>query len=624
MTHMKKHLILIACSLLLAVLSKETNAQVKAFRFAVMSDTHIGSDNAAEDLQRSVDDINNQADLAFVIISGDITEFGADAELRQAKTILDGLRKPWYIIPGNHDTKWSESGGNTFRSVFGGETFSFSHGGYRFLGTNSGPNMRMGPGQVPRENIVWLNQQLKNMDTSTPIVYVNHYPQIGDMANWYEAIDPLKQHNIQLVLCGHGHANHVYDFEEIPGVMCRSNLRAKDSIGGYNIVTFADGKATFEERTPLAGRNRQWAQVPLNSHMARPGQQVFARPALSVKDASLPVKTAWLYEDKNDIGSGMAIYQQLVISTNTGGEIYALDLQNGQRKWTFATKGKVYATPAVAGNRVVVASTDNNIYCLQAATGKPLWVYKTDKPIVGSSLIVNGVAYTGSSDGHFRAIDINTGKLRWEYTGVQGFVEDRPLYYQGNIYFGSWGNDFYALDANSGELKWKWNNGAGNRMYSPAACWPVAANNRVFIVAPDRYMTAFDAATGKVIWRKNMPDKKVRESIGLSADSNAVFVKTMEGRLLGVSPKADSLQPDWQADVDMGYELDPAPIVEKEGVIYLASGTGVVYAVDSAQHKLLWKYKLSNCLVNAVAPLDRQRVLISTMDGKMAMITAKH
>ncbi|WP_247679887.1 PQQ-binding-like beta-propeller repeat protein [Chitinophaga polysaccharea] len=615
---MKFYLMLLAGSILLATMAPVADAQT-AFKFAEVSDTHVGSDHALEDLQRTVADINSQPDLAFVIISGDITEFGADAELQQAKAVLDGLQKPWYIIPGNHDTKWSESGGNTFRKVFGSETFSFSYGGYCFLGTNCGPNMRMGPGQVPRENIVWLDKTLKGIDKRTPLIYINHYPQNADLNNWYEAIDRLKQHNIQLILCGHGHANRVFDFEEIPGVMCRSNLRAKDSIGGYNIVTIGSGKAQFEERTPLVEKNRAWANIPMAGHSAGV-THAFPRPSFAMNDSFPAVKAAWVYQDNSDIGSGMALYQDQVISTNTAGEVYALRLKDGKKQWTFVTKGKIYATPAVSGDRVVVGSSDRFIYCLNAATGKPVWRFETGKPVVASAQIVDGVAYTGASDGHFRAIDLSTGKLLWEFTGVNGFVEDKPLFYGGNIYFGSWGNDFYALDAHTGALKWKWNNGAANRMFSPAACWPVGADNKIFIVAPDRYMTAFNATTGAVIWRKSLPGVRMRESLGLSADSSEVFIKTMDGQLYGVATNADTMQLLWRSPVEMGYELDPAAPVAWGEVIYIPTHSGVIYTINRGDHSLLWKYKISNCLVNQVLAAGDKQMLFSTMDGKLALL----
>lgn len=95
----------------------------QSFRFAHVTDTHVGGATGADDLRRTVKDLNAQQQLDFVILSGDITEFGADAELRLAKQILDSLQLPWYVIPGNHDGNWSENGANTFRKVFGGETF---------------------------------------------------------------------------------------------------------------------------------------------------------------------------------------------------------------------------------------------------------------------------------------------------------------------------------------------------------------------------------------------------------------------------------------------------------------------------------------------------------------------
>src|SRR5690242_12612112 len=93
----------------------ELNAQSTALTFVHLTDTHVGSGTGAEDLRRTITDINQNDSIQFVIISGDITEFGADTEIRLAKQILDSLNKPWYIIPGNHDGNWSESGANTFK-----------------------------------------------------------------------------------------------------------------------------------------------------------------------------------------------------------------------------------------------------------------------------------------------------------------------------------------------------------------------------------------------------------------------------------------------------------------------------------------------------------------------------
>src|SRR5690554_1917516 len=134
---MYKGLCIVASVWLLVFSAFYANAQ--SFRFAHVTDTHVGGSTAADDLRATVSDINTQPDLDFVIISGDITEFGSDDELALAKQLLDSIAIPWYVVPGNHDANWSESGGNSFRRVFGSETFAFKHKGYFFVGTNSGP-----------------------------------------------------------------------------------------------------------------------------------------------------------------------------------------------------------------------------------------------------------------------------------------------------------------------------------------------------------------------------------------------------------------------------------------------------------------------------------------------------
>ncbi|WP_299703248.1 PQQ-binding-like beta-propeller repeat protein [uncultured Pontibacter sp.] len=596
-------------------------AHAQSFQFAFVSDTHISNPTAQEDLERTIADINANPNLEFVVVTGDITEFGSDEELKQAKQIFDTLKKPWYIVPGNHDSNWSESGGNSFREVFGTETFAFTHKGYLFAGTGSGPNMRMGPGQIPRENIVWLDSVLTHMsDPEMPVIFLNHYPQDSSLNNWYDVTDRLRTRNTQLILHGHGHNNREYRYDGIPAVMGRSNLRAKDPVGGYNIVTFADGKASFEIRKPGIETLPKWIEVPLVKHDFANDSVKHHRPSFAVNGLYPNVKLVWEYQDDSDVGAGTATFKNLVIATNTSGDIYALDQKTGKRQWTYSTNGKIYSTPAVSKGYVVVGSSDNNIYCLSAATGKLVWKFKANRQVLGSPLIEKATVYIGASDGHFRAINLKNGKLVWDFDQVNNFVVTKPLLYQGKVYFGSWGNEFYALDAKTGQLDWKWNNGSSNRMFSPAACYPVASNGRIFIVAPDRFMTSLDANTGEVIWREQLKEGRVRESMGISEDGKLVYVKTMDGQAYGVSTTANALQVNWKSELQLPYELAPSAIIENNGIVLVPSHSGMVSAVDRQSGAVLWKYKSSNSLMNPVMPLGKNRVVVSTMDGKIACL----
>nr|WP_321357235.1 PQQ-binding-like beta-propeller repeat protein [uncultured Draconibacterium sp.] len=588
-------------------------------RFAHITDTHVGGATGAEDLSITVNDINNQSDIDFVILSGDITEFGSDEELNEAKSILSKLKKTWYVIPGNHDSKWSESGNNSFVRIFGCEEFSFEAGGYLFIGTASGPNMRMAPGLVPHEQIVYLDSVLQNMkNPEQPIIFVNHYPLDNSLSNWYKIIDLLKTRNIQADLLGHGHTNKLFDFEGIPGVMGRSNLRANAEIGGYNIVTIKQDTMYYAERTPGVETHEEWCKIPLVNHQFSEKENDHPRPDYSVNQEHPEIEKVWELQDVSDIGTGLASKDEITVYGNAAGAIVALDETSGEHIWQFQTNGKIYSTPAIAKDKVVCASTDNNIYCLDLKTGLKEWSFATGKSIVASPVIHKNSVFIGSSEGIFRSITLKTGKLNWAFTEVNNFVESKPLVYQGTVYFGSWGNTFYALNSKTGKLQWK-RAKYSNRMLSPAAVWPVAANGKIFIVAPDRYMTALDAKTGKEIWHSKK--YSCRESIGISDDGKLVYIKNMtEGNVDAFYTSADEQKLAWECNAELDYEIAPSPITEAGNLVFVPTTEGIVCGTNKTTHQVAWKYKLSNALVNHILPIDNQRVLVSLLDGKVVCL----
>lgn len=612
---MKKTILISALSFFLATLV--TLGQNDRFSFALVTDTHIGGEGADEDLQRTVDDINGADTIAFVIISGDITEFGSDSELRKAKQILDGLTKPWYIIPGNHDTKWSESGANSFRVVFGGEAFAFSHGDWLFLGTNSGPNMRMGPGQIPRENIVWLDSVLSvPVNREMKVISVNHYPLDEGLNNWYELTDRLKKLDTRLALCGHGHSNRELDFEGIPALMGRSNLRAGKEYGGYNIMTISgDTLINASVRHPGVATMPAWAAVRLVDHVFASDTTRWPRPDYSMNDMYPQVSETWRIQQNADIGAGAAVAGRMAIVTSTAGEVSALSLSNGHKRWRFATGAKIYSTPAISGKTVITASADGMVRALGLKNGKLLWSFDAGQPVVASPVISDGKVIIAGSSGKCHALDISDGSLLWSNGSIDGFVETVPLVYGGMVIFGTWNNRLYAPDAETGVTRWVWNNGYTNRMLSPAACVPVATGNRVFVVAPDRKMACLDALTGKLIWHSDLGGIAVRESMGISADSTMVLAKTMNGIVIGVSTAGDQPEIIWKTEFNIGYDIAPAVITEKNDIIFIPSDKGIVHAASRADGRLLWSHRISSCLINNIVPLKNDALLVNAMDG---------
>ena len=610
--------LLLTCLLLCSLF---VQAQTKPFRFAFITDTHIGSPNgtAEEDLRRTVADINSMDNIAFVVVTGDVTELGTDEELALAKKILDELNVPYYIIPGNHDTGWSESGGLSFSRTFGNDKFHFVSNGVHFIGNASGPYVRMSDGHVPRGAVNWMAKELKDIDPREPIIFLNHYPLDNGLDNWYEVIDLLKQKNTLLALCGHGHSNRPVQAEDLPAIMGRSNLRAKAEEGGYNLVDVRSDSIVFTERRPLSKTERQWNGVAVTLHQYDRSKQ-YPRPDYSVNNTYSFIQPKWTYASAANVISTPAVVNDRFVFGNQDGLVEALDLKSGKRKWKFATAGPIFSSPATVKDRIVLGSADGYIYCLNHK-GKLQWKTKTGASVLGAPLISGDTVFVGGSDHRFSAYHLRNGALIWSYGELQGPVVSRPVVYKEVILFGAWDRHLYALNRNTGQLAWKWNNGSPVINYSPAACIPVVHNDVVYIVAPDRYLTAIDVANGSTLWRTN--EARVRESIGISEDGNWVYGKTMQDTIVAFPTGREKSAAAWKLHAGFGYEHVPSMLIEKEGQVFFGTRNGVVYSINPLQRGINWAYKIDNSMVNTVNVLPSGGVIASTMDGKVCLLPLK-
>lgn len=606
--------------LLIAIVSFSTAfSQIKPFRFAFISDTHINESNTvpSEDLRRTVRDINGMDDIDFAVLTGDITELGTSIELKLARQILDSLDIPYHIIPGNHDTGWSESGGLGFTIAFGSDKFIFDHNGIRFMGCASGPYVRMSDGHVPRSNIIWMDSVLQATPKEMPLIFLNHYPIDKGLDNWYEITDRLRHYNTISILCGHGHRNMAMDFEGISGTMGRSNLRAKAEIGGYNLVDIRQDSIFFSVRKPGIETLAPWRKIKVDK--PDPGTDTsYSRPQFDVNANYPGVKARWTFSSEANVISTPAMARGKVIFGNQEGVVKAVSSKNGKEEWAFVTGGPIFSSPAASGRSVVFGSADGHVYCLNSSNGKVLWKYKTKAAVLGSPLIHQGKVYIGGSDGHFRSFDIKTGKQLWHFEGLQGPVVSTPVIHGDMIIFGAWDTNLYAVDRNSGNLIWKWNNGSPVRNYSPASCTPVIHDGVIYIVAPDRYITAIDATNGKTLWRSK--DGGVRESIGISANGKFVYAKSMQDTIVAYATGRENQKAAWKMNCGFGYEHVPSMLIEKDGQVFFGTKNGVVYAIDPILRKIIWMHKVDNSMVNTVNLIDSRKLIVSTMDGKVVLL----
>lgn len=590
----------------------------QSFKFALFTDLHIQISNPlpGEDLRKAVDDVNQSTDIDFVLINGDITETGDLASLQKAKEIISGLKVPWYITSGNHDTKWTPSGGTAFGKVFGDDKFTFEHKGYRFIGFNTGPLIKMGDGHIYPQDFDWVEKELQKTNDNSPVFIVTHYPLLqGDVDNWYLMTDLLRKYDVKAVLSGHYHRNALLNYDQIPGIVLRSTLRANAPSGGYSVFTVNDSLHIAEKiigQPPI-----QWLSLSLEKR-TYDNSTVVKIPGFEVNQKYKKVKPIWLTDTRMAIFGSPTIYKKMIYFGDDAGFLHCINVDNGSNLWSYKTGSRIVSTPVINQEKIVFGSTDGNIYCLDASSGNLIWKYLTREAVMGNPIVVVDTVFIGGSDGCFRALNLKTGEVFWEYCEVNGYIETKPVYADGKIIFGAWDAFLYALDAKNGKLLWKWNNGSKQIHFSPAAVWPVAAHGKVFITAPDRFLTAIDIKTGKTIWRTNK--HTVRETIGIASDGNTIYSRCMTDSVLAVDARENNYTLHWKTSAQFGYDHNPSMLIDMNGVIIFGTKNGLICGVRSRDGKLLWQHKVGNTSIQTITPLKRKEFLITTLDGKVGRI----
>jgi outer membrane protein assembly factor BamB len=93
-----------------------------------------------------------------------------------------------------------------------------------------------------------------------------------------------------------------------------------------------------------------------------------------------------------------------------------------------------------------------------------------------------------------------------------------------------------------------------------------------------------------------------------------------EGNVDAFYTWAGSQELAWECKAGLGYEIAPSPITEKNDLVFVPTTSGIIYSINKQDHQVAWKYKLSDALINYILPINKNRILVTTFDGKVACL----
>ena len=142
--------------------------QDDSVRFIVMGDPQR-SHNETDGFYKKV---NSMEGVDFVIVAGDISEFGILKEMDAIANSLNNLKVPYLAVVGNHDL--TARGREVFQHMYGDLNYSFVYGGVKFICHDTNSREYNFDGTVP--NIPWLEKELMPESGVENYVAISHVP----------------------------------------------------------------------------------------------------------------------------------------------------------------------------------------------------------------------------------------------------------------------------------------------------------------------------------------------------------------------------------------------------------------------------------------------------------------
>lgn len=211
------------------------------FRFILTGDTQRFYDQ----VEAFAGHVNTLRDISFVIINGDLVDFGLNSEYNMLVPKLNKMNVPYVAVMGNHDML--ANGKQIFNKMFGPENFTFSYSGTSFICFNSNSREANFNGSIPDLN--FLQQEINNTSHANNLMFVSHVPpNSGDFdRNLEQRYNNLVSHAPHARMSLHAHEHRYVEdtpYEDGFPYLIVGSYQNRN----YALITVAGNSVTVEEK----------------------------------------------------------------------------------------------------------------------------------------------------------------------------------------------------------------------------------------------------------------------------------------------------------------------------------------------------------------------------------------
>lgn len=240
------------------------------------------------------------------------------------------------------------------------------------------------------------------------------------------------------------------------------------------------------------------------------GKSVFAAAKEGILARFDEGREIWRIRTERILSGGVGADERVVVVGTPKGEVLAYSPQDGRLLWSARVSSEVLAPPVVSGDLVIVRSLDHRLFALDVQDGKRRWLYQRSTPPLALRAATGVVATSkavlaGFPGGKLVAIAPHNGAPLWEATVAipRGATEleriadvvGEPLVIGAEVCAVAYQGRLACFDLDSGRALWA---------REVSSLTGLAATERMLIISDEKdHLLAFERSSGASLWKQD-------------------------------------------------------------------------------------------------------------------------